>query len=107
MGSYTPLLVAPLGIRLPVYPIKGYSLTVPITDASVAPLSTVMDETHKVAVTRLGDRIRVGGTVRLLHGFTTAAEVRMIGAQIGGSLEVSSNSGKGTTVGATLPLRNA
>jgi D-amino-acid dehydrogenase len=48
-----------------VYPVKGYSITVPITDPSGAPESTVMDETHKVAVTRLGDRIRVGGTAEL------------------------------------------
>ena len=65
MGSYTPLLVAPLGIRLPVYPIKGYSLTVPITDESVAPVSTVMDETYKVATTRFENRIRVGGTAEI------------------------------------------
>ena len=51
--------------RLPVYPVKGYSITVPITDAAHAPESTIMDETHKVAVTRLGDRIRVGGTAEL------------------------------------------
>jgi D-amino-acid dehydrogenase len=65
MGSYTPATVAPLGIRLPVYPIKGYSLTVPIVDESVAPLSTVMDETYKVATTRFDDRIRVGGTAEI------------------------------------------
>ncbi len=65
LGSYSPLLLAPIGIRLPVYPVKGYSITVPITDAAGAPESTVMDETHKVAVTRLGDRIRVGGTAEL------------------------------------------
>ncbi len=65
LGSYSPLLLAPIGIRVPVYPVKGYSLTVPIRDASGAPESTVMDETHKVAVTRLGERIRVGGTAEL------------------------------------------
>ena len=65
MGSYTPLIVKPLGIRLPVYPVKGYSITVPITEASGAPESTIMDETYKVAVTRLGDRFRVGGTAEL------------------------------------------
>jgi D-amino-acid dehydrogenase len=65
LGSFSPLLLAPLGIRVPVYPVKGYSITVPITDSSGAPESTVMDETHKVAVTRLGDRIRVGGTAEL------------------------------------------
>ena len=69
LGSYSPLLLAPLGIRIPVYPVKGYSITVPITDAAGAPESTVMDETHKVAVTRLGERIRVGGTAELA-GYT-------------------------------------
>lgn len=62
LGSYTPGLLAPLGIRLPVYPLKGYSLTVPITDATMAPVSTVLDETWKVAVTRFDRRIRAGGT---------------------------------------------
>lgn len=71
LGSYSPLLLRPLGINLPVYPIKGYSLTVPITDPSVAPVSTVMDETYKVATTRLGDRIRVGGTAEIAGYDTT------------------------------------
>ncbi|HEX5353209.1 MAG TPA: D-amino acid dehydrogenase [Rhodanobacteraceae bacterium] len=61
LGSYTPRLVSPLGIRLPVYPLKGYSLTLPITNAAMAPMSTVLDESFKVAVTRFGQRIRVGG----------------------------------------------
>jgi len=65
LGSYSTQMLAPLGIRIPVYPVKGFSITVPITDASKAPESTIMDETHKVAVTRLGDRIRVGGTAQL------------------------------------------
>ena len=65
LGSFSPLMLKPLGIRIPVYPVKGYSITVPISDASAAPESTIMDETHKVAVTRLGDRIRVGGTAEL------------------------------------------
>jgi D-amino-acid dehydrogenase len=65
LGSYSPLLLNPLGLRIPVYPVKGYSITVPITNADGAPESTVMDETFKVAVTRLGERIRVGGTAEL------------------------------------------
>jgi D-amino-acid dehydrogenase len=65
LGSYSPRLLAPLGVRVPIYPVKGYSITLPITDPGGAPESTVMDETHKVAVTRLGDRIRVGGTAEL------------------------------------------
>ncbi len=69
LGSYSPLLLRPVGIRVPVYPVKGYSITVPIVDPAAAPASTVMDETHKIAVTRLGDRIRVGGTAELA-GYT-------------------------------------
>jgi D-amino-acid dehydrogenase len=69
LGSHSPRLLAPVGIKIPVYPVKGYSITVPITDAAGAPESTVMDETHKVAVTRLGDRIRAGGTAELA-GYT-------------------------------------
>ncbi|HVO07813.1 MAG TPA: D-amino acid dehydrogenase [Burkholderiaceae bacterium] len=65
LGSYTPLMLKTLKLRIPVYPVKGYSITVPIVDASRAPESTIMDETHKVAVTRLGNRIRVGGTAEL------------------------------------------
>lgn len=70
LGSYSPLLLRRVGVDLPVYPVKGYSITVPITDPSGAPESTVMDETHKVAITRLGDRIRVGGMAEL-DGYNT------------------------------------
>jgi D-amino-acid dehydrogenase len=69
LGSYSPLLLRPVGVRIPVYPVKGYSITLPIIDPAGAPESTVMDETHKVAVTRLGERIRVGGTAELA-GYT-------------------------------------
>ncbi len=69
LGSFSPLLVRPHGIRLPVYPVKGYSLTIPITDETRAPVSTVMDETYKIAITRLGDRIRVGGMAEI-SGYT-------------------------------------
>jgi D-amino-acid dehydrogenase len=65
MGSYSAALLRPLGINLPIYPVKGYSITIPISDEAGAPVSTVMDETYKVAITRLGDRIRVGGTAEL------------------------------------------
>jgi D-amino-acid dehydrogenase len=65
LGSHSPLMLARLGLRIPVYPVKGYSITLPIVDAERAPESTIMDETHKVAVTRLGERIRVGGTAEL------------------------------------------
>lgn len=65
LGSYSPRLLKPIELTLPVYPVKGYSLTAPITDESGVPTSTVNDETYKVAMTRLGDRIRIGGTAEL------------------------------------------
>lgn len=61
MGSYSPMLVKPLGLPLPVYPLKGYSITLPVTNPDMAPASTILDESYKIAVTRFNDRIRVGG----------------------------------------------
>ena len=65
LGSYSRQFLFALGLQIPVYPVKGYSLTVPIVNASLAPVSTVMDETYKVAITRFNDRIRVGGMAEL------------------------------------------
>ena len=65
LGSYAPNLLDPIDLRLPVYPVKGYSVTLPVTEDAGAPQSTIMDETHKVAITRLGDRIRVAGTAEI------------------------------------------
>lgn len=65
MGSFSPRVVGPLGLKLPVYPVKGYSITVPIVDPARAPVSTLLDESYKVAITRLGDRIRVGGMAEI------------------------------------------
>ena len=70
LGSFSTPFARTLGLKLPVYPVKGYSITVPVTNADAAPVSTVMDESYKVAITRLGDRIRVGGTAEL-SGYNT------------------------------------
>ncbi|WP_455231391.1 D-amino acid dehydrogenase [Geopseudomonas aromaticivorans] len=75
LGSYSPQLLKPLGIQLPVYPLKGYSLTVPITNAAMAPTSTILDETYKVALTRFDKRIRVGGMAEIA-GFDLALDPR-------------------------------
>ncbi|OTG89129.1 D-amino acid dehydrogenase [Acinetobacter sp. ANC 3813] len=64
-GSYSRDFLKPLHLDLPVYPVKGYSLTVPIIDPSHAPQSTVLDETYKIAITRFDNRIRVGGMAEL------------------------------------------
>jgi len=75
LGSYSRQMLAGLGIDAPVYPVKGYSLTVPITDASQAPVSTVLDESYKIAITRFDDRIRVGGMAEL-SGFDLSLNPR-------------------------------
>jgi len=62
LGSYTPLLLRPLGLRLPVYPAKGYSATVPLGEDSVAPSVSLTDDGHKLVFSRLGQRLRVAGT---------------------------------------------
>ncbi|MEH6434770.1 D-amino acid dehydrogenase [Massilia sp. DD77] len=74
LGSYSRLLLQ-RWFPLPVYPLKGYSITVPITDASRAPVSTILDETYKIAVTRFDDRIRVGGMAEIA-GYSKALNPR-------------------------------
>ena len=91
MGPHSPLLVKHLGLNLPIYPLKGYSLTIDIEDESRAPVSTVMDETYKVAITRLGDRIRVGGLAEIagydltLNPRRRATLAKSVGELFGGS----------------------
>lgn len=64
-GCWSPSLVRPLGLNLPIYPVKGYSITVPLRDADRAPVSTIHDDNYKVVSTRLGNRLRATGFVEL------------------------------------------
>ncbi|MDM5181561.1 D-amino acid dehydrogenase [Massilia sp. DJPM01] len=64
LGAHSTALLTSI-VDIPVYPMKGYSITVPITDASKAPVSTILDESYKIAVTRFDDRIRVGGMAEI------------------------------------------
>jgi D-amino-acid dehydrogenase len=75
LGSYSRDWLRPVGVHVPVYPVKGYSLTLPITNRDRAPVSTVMDESHKIAVTRFDDRVRVGGMAELA-GFDLRLDAR-------------------------------
>ena len=70
LGSFSPLMARTVGIALPIYPVKGYSITAPIVGDATAPVSTVLDESYKIAITRLGTRIRVGGMAEL-SGYNT------------------------------------
>jgi len=75
LGCYSPQLLRPLGIKAPIYPLKGYSLTIPISDPAMAPTSTILDETYKVAITRFDQRIRVGGMAEI-SGFDLSLKPR-------------------------------
>jgi D-amino-acid dehydrogenase len=65
VGSISPLVAAPLGIRLPIYPAKGYSVTMPVKDASMAHQVSLTDDEYKLVFSRLGDRLRIAGTAEL------------------------------------------
>ncbi|HSD53229.1 MAG TPA: D-amino acid dehydrogenase [Burkholderiales bacterium] len=71
LGSYSPLALAPLGISIPVYPLKGYSITVPLEPSDEAPTMSLTDVEHKLVFSRLGDRLRVAGTAEM-DGYNTA-----------------------------------
>lgn len=76
LGAYSTRLLRPLGIHIPVYPLKGYSLTIPIVDESRAPSAILLDESSKVAITRMGNRIRAGGIAELTGFDTTLPDAR-------------------------------
>ncbi len=65
MGSLSPLYASPLGIHLPIYPAKGYSVTLPVKDASMAHQVSLTDDEYKLVFSRLGDRLRIAGTAEL------------------------------------------
>ena len=70
LGSYSPLLARPLGIDLPIYPLKGYSVTMPVKNAAAAWTVSLTDDAQKLVFSRLGDRLRIAGTAEL-NGYNT------------------------------------
>lgn len=65
LGTYSTNFLRNI-VDIPVYPLKGYSITVPITNVDAAPVSTILDETYKIAITRFDNRIRVGGMAEIV-----------------------------------------
>jgi D-amino-acid dehydrogenase len=76
LGSYSPLLLKPLGIRLDVYPAKGYSVTLPVEDPQLAYTMSLTDEAGKIVFSRLGPRLRVAGTAEFTGYDTSLNPVR-------------------------------
>ncbi len=71
LGSYSPLLLRPLGLRLPVYPAKGYSATLTLPPGTAAPSVSLTDDGHKIVISRLGQALRVAGTAEF-NGYDTS-----------------------------------
>ncbi|MBI3992667.1 MAG: D-amino acid dehydrogenase [Candidatus Lambdaproteobacteria bacterium] len=76
LGSYSPALARQAGLRLPVHPLKGYSVTVPLSDPGRVPSVSLYEERHKIGVSRLGDRLRAGGTAEFARFDTSLNAVR-------------------------------
>lgn len=76
LGSYSQPMLRPLGLRLPIYPAKGYSVTMPVKDARAAWIVSLSDEAHKLVYSRLGDRLRIAGTAELTGYDTSLNELR-------------------------------
>lgn len=72
-GAYTTPLLRTVGIRVPIYPGKGYSATLPLRDPARTPQVSLIDDGRKMAISRLGDRLRVAGTIEL-GGFDLALD---------------------------------
>ena len=70
LGSYSPLLAKPLGIDLAIYPLKGYSVTMPVKNPAAAWSVALADDSHKLVFSRLGERLRIAGTAEL-NGYNT------------------------------------
>jgi len=79
MASYSPFLLAPVGIRVPVYPVKGYSITAPIKNTAGAPTVCITDENGKIALSRLGARLRMAGTAEVSGYDASVSEARCAG----------------------------
>lgn len=76
LGSYSPLMLRPLGISIPVYPAKGYSVTMPVRPGDRAPFVSLTDDEHKLVLSRLGDHLRIAGTAEMNGYNTEINEVR-------------------------------
>jgi len=92
MGSESPLFVRPLGVSLPVCPVKGYSVTVPVTDRDKAPSRGIADEERKVVIARLGGRLRAAGTAELA-GYDRRVDERRARSVLKPLLELFPNGG--------------
>ncbi len=87
MGSYSPVVVRPLGITLPVYPSKGYSITIPVDNPEKAPLISITDDERKLVFSRLGEKLRVAGTAEFA-GYDTRLNKKRARSVMNGAFDL-------------------
>lgn len=106
LGSYSPLLLRPVGVNIPVYPAKGYSITIPLEEGDEAPTVSLTDESHKIVFSRLGMRLRVAGTAEL-NGYNTDLNPVRCEALVKRTFELFPNAGHGEQAEYWAGLRPA
>ena len=106
LGSYSANLVKPLGLDLPIYPAKGYSISVEIEQPDAAPTVSITDETKYLVFTRLGNRLRVAGTAELA-GWDTHLDPRRIAPLVASAQELFPRASSYRDVNAWAGLRPA
>ena len=104
MGSYSPLLLRELGLKLPVYPAKGYSVTLPVGPSHTAPTTALIDDENKLVYSRLGDRLRVAGLAETI-GYDTEINLDRAGLVLRGALDLFPNGGDANAVRFWTGLR--
>ena len=77
LGNGSVAHLRPLGIKLPIYPVKGYSVTFPVGEWDGAPVVPISDDGYHVAMVRIGDRVRVAGSAELTGYDTTVTPKRI------------------------------
>lgn len=106
LGSWSPLLARTLDLELPVYPVKGYSITLPVRDGDVAPRVSITDEQHKLVFSRLGARLRVAGTAELT-GYDQSVDARRCDAILARTLNMFPRAGDRSRIERWAGLRPA
>jgi D-amino-acid dehydrogenase len=106
LGSYSPHFARPLGIALPIYPAKGYSVTMPVKDASSAWKVSLTDEAYKLVFSRFGERLRIAGTAELT-GYDTSINEARCRAIVNRTLELFPNCGDASQAAFWAGLRPA
>ncbi len=104
LGSYSPLMLAPLGIKLPIYPCKGYSISIDTTGYSGAPETALIDDSVKMVYSRLGTHLRVAGTAEL-DGYNLRMSLRRQKLIVDKALELFPNSGDRSSIDFWSGLR--